>query len=148
MENSNVISLCEVKKKQRNSEEEKLFNSICVDIYIPYNEIKYWKNFIEFGMNYSNNMYEKTKNSIYRQFQEVFELLSVDIDQYEDFGYTLDNFRFIFSYFEVFTFYKVMNAYKEQHEEYSKENTFYFNKMRFEINQNKELFSVLEYKLN
>lgn len=135
MTKNKVVSLFEVKQKKLKIDEEKLYNDMRFDWYISYKEITFWKSLSDFGISYSKSMFETTENKLYQQFQEVFELLSIDLDMYRDFGKTLEKFRFLFSYFEVYTFYKVMILFKNSTENYKNEVQYYTEKLERAVNQ-------------
>jgi hypothetical protein len=148
MREKNVVSLFKVKQQKMQQDEERIYNDIYFDVYIPFDEIEYWKSLTDFGLKYAQKMFEKTKNSVYKQFQQVLDQLSVDLEMYKEFGYTLEKFRFLFSFFETFTLYKILGVYQEQNKEYSKENKYYYDKLKFHVNQDKAALHSLEWKMH
>lgn len=144
MNRTNVVSLFDLKQKKLKIDEDKMYNDIFFDTYIPYNEVGYWSELTNFGITYSKEMYKTTENKVYKQFEEVLGLHSVDIDMYKDFGYTLDKFRFMFSYFETYTLFKMVEKYKEQASVYKKENEQYFNQLQMMVKKDKKMYEHIE----
>lgn len=104
-----VISFYERKMQKESENREKMFETI-YDFYIPYSEVPFW----ELVCKYANRM----KGELFLEGErnkEVHEFLSnftTDIEMYQEFGYTLEKFRFLFSYFELFVLYQVLKEIK------------------------------------
>lgn len=104
MNMSNVISFLERKKIKERENRNKLMMPI-YDFYIPKEEIPFWEQVAKFMPQYEQREWMKESQSEIDEFVTAF---TVDIEMYREFGDKLKNFRFLFSYIEIYFLHQVL----------------------------------------
>lgn len=137
-----VISFFEKKLEKERKSKEKLFETL-YDFYIPYGEVPFWEKVCKYAKSMDcNHFVEKERNKAAYEFLCNF---STDIEMYKEFGYTLEKFRFLFSYFELFILYQALKEMNTQiGDEFNDEMKHYLDFLFKTITNNQTLYNLLK----
>jgi hypothetical protein len=140
-----VVSLYERKMLKEKQLKEKVFETI-YDFYIPYHEVLFWTEVCTYANQIEWNMFwDEEKNEEAREFLFHF---SMDIEMYQEFGYTLEKFRFLFSYFEFFVLYHVLKEMDGVYSDFPKDDIRrYIEFLSKILNKNQMFYQMLEQKV-
>lgn len=106
-----VVSFYEKKMQKENQNKEKMFETI-YDFYIPYSEVPFWTEVCKYAQNIKGELFSVVERN--REVKEFLHNFALDIEMYQEFGYTLEKFRFLFSYFELFVLYQVLKMMQNE----------------------------------
>ncbi|MEX3623787.1 hypothetical protein [Viridibacillus arvi] len=137
MSTNNLISFYDKKVKKDQENKEKLYDMI-IDFYIPYSEIPFWIKVIKFFPMVNIEAFAGDEQKI-AEVKEFYDTFTTDIEMYEDFGQTLEKFRFLFSYFELFVLHKVLVQIKISNYDNSEELAHYLSLLQEQLNKNTDL---------
>lgn len=140
-----VISFHDKKaKKEIKLKEEELVDSI-YDFYIPYSEVPFWSNVSQCFP--QKNITWFTDDKMNQEVTEFFSAFTTDIEMYQEFGVTLEKFRFLFSYFELFILLRVLSDMKNSNSIDSEELNHYLVFLEDQLQKNKPLLQHMQHVL-
>lgn len=120
-----------------------LTKEVCINFFIPSNEITYWKELVNFGtklikasVNKNNQLYNDTQQSLNEFYSELI--------MFDEMNFPLDNLSFFISIFDIYLGYIIMQEFMKSNKSYRKENQFYYERMLYILNQHKEMFELLK----
>lgn len=138
----NVISIYDKKIKKEQESNAKMSDTI-IDVYIPRTDIPFWKKVNDYITKNANLFVSDEKN---KEANEFFSAFSTDMDMYDEFGETLEKFRFLFSFFEVFALHnRLLNM--NSNSPNSDELSYYLGYFQEILNRNKKLVLLLNKEL-
>ncbi|WP_162985717.1 hypothetical protein [Virgibacillus halodenitrificans] len=97
--------------QKESKSKDKMFDTI-YDFYIPFSEVSFWTKVCDYANQMKQDIFLESERN--REAQEFLSNFATDIEMYEEFGNTLEKFRFLFNYFELFVLCHVLTEMKRE----------------------------------